>query len=707
MMSEITGDGVELSELGEAEHVSLADKMLVETAGNSRYTTVATLRAGMEPGWAGVFTSVATLLSSSQKAYIEGDLLHAATEGVTYKVVAPSVAQHDIVTGGGVKLYVLPNGRGEYDLRAFGFVSNTEIGQSGLLQKAFNAASRDGGGIVLHPGGVLKCSGVVGRAGVGIRGIGPSSILRWNQSGWGYLVRWLDGEAHDIVVENLAIDVNTRPSDPDDNDTGSGDDFVTGMRVDSNNEEDGYSVIMRNTYCFNSGKATAGAWTLAGLQTTGCRDVLIENNGMDGTQIKAAGFGRGQDNIRILNNTSRDARKMAIAVVVSGADHLHTVEVAGNFIHNPSSHAIFVGGDGSHADDSLRVTAVNIHDNIIDVDDSVAHRRVGSTDEQIGNQYGIRVDTGKAIYDGDADLTQAEARRGNNSVRRNKITVRNLAAEIPAVKLTVWDGDYFDFSGNNIVTFGSASAYALQIDGATRAWVRMSDNYIEGSRGVSLTNVRVKVHQLVMDGRDEFQCNLFIDAGTEQFVRLSDVTFCRSTLKDNSFDGLIHINHAGDDVLDLRLYDVESRDQQGGSASACLYDLTGSGTIDIYEVDVRTEGGRFRRTEGLARFDRDRRQLTFNTISDIDAFSGDLSTGALILARRENAVYEVASSGESSHDLTTAGGEKLFQRVPAAAATANRPSGIVPKGYQVFDVDLGQPIWYDGKGWVDAAGDPI
>lgn len=40
-----------------------------------------------------------------------------------------------------------------------------------------------------------------------------------------------------------------------------------------------------------------------------------------------------------------------------------------------------------------------------------------------------------------------------------------------------------------------------------------------------------------------------------------------------------------------------------------------------------------------------------------------------------------------------------------AVSTANRPSSPVT-GDSVFDTTLGQPVWWDGSGWVDAGGAP-
>jgi len=47
------------------------------------------------------------------------------------------------------------------------------------------------------------------------------------------------------------------------------------------------------------------------------------------------------------------------------------------------------------------------------------------------------------------------------------------------------------------------------------------------------------------------------------------------------------------------------------------------------------------------------------------------------------------------------------QTVSAArqsGVTANRPTRLLWVGRTYFDTTLGQPIWYDGTGWVDATG---
>ena len=47
---------------------------------------------------------------------------------------------------------------------------------------------------------------------------------------------------------------------------------------------------------------------------------------------------------------------------------------------------------------------------------------------------------------------------------------------------------------------------------------------------------------------------------------------------------------------------------------------------------------------------------------------------------------------------------RLFQ---AAGASADRPTAGLFVNQQYFDRDLGRPIWWNGSGWVDAAGTPV
>ena len=47
---------------------------------------------------------------------------------------------------------------------------------------------------------------------------------------------------------------------------------------------------------------------------------------------------------------------------------------------------------------------------------------------------------------------------------------------------------------------------------------------------------------------------------------------------------------------------------------------------------------------------------------------------------------------------------RLLNALSSSGLTANRPDKFLFAGRTFFDTTLGQPIWYDGTGWVDATG---
>lgn len=46
----------------------------------------------------------------------------------------------------------------------------------------------------------------------------------------------------------------------------------------------------------------------------------------------------------------------------------------------------------------------------------------------------------------------------------------------------------------------------------------------------------------------------------------------------------------------------------------------------------------------------------------------------------------------------------ISRAVPESGPTTDRPTSDLWAGRQYFDTTLGQPIWFDGSGWVDATG---
>lgn len=47
---------------------------------------------------------------------------------------------------------------------------------------------------------------------------------------------------------------------------------------------------------------------------------------------------------------------------------------------------------------------------------------------------------------------------------------------------------------------------------------------------------------------------------------------------------------------------------------------------------------------------------------------------------------------------------RLLTQMTQSGVTADRPTVNLWTGRPYFDTTLGQPIWYDGTGWVDATG---
>ena len=47
---------------------------------------------------------------------------------------------------------------------------------------------------------------------------------------------------------------------------------------------------------------------------------------------------------------------------------------------------------------------------------------------------------------------------------------------------------------------------------------------------------------------------------------------------------------------------------------------------------------------------------------------------------------------------------RTLNHLTSSGTTANRPTKGLYVGRTYFDTTLGQPIWYDGSGWVDATG---
>jgi hypothetical protein len=202
-----------------------------------------------------------------------------------------------------------------------------------------DAASAAGGGQLFHPGGTILCTQVVGKAGVGLLGVGQRSLFKRDTS-FADMIEWQDAEAMDVTIENcafdLAADVNFRTCL-------RFDDFRTGSVTTEANK-----VIVNKCYFFNSLKATVGAtWTNSALQCRGINDVTVTDNLADGVQFKLGGAVANSINILCSGNTFRDGHAFCISCVVRGEGgvELRNVKIDNNIFDGWTGGGVFVGYD--------------------------------------------------------------------------------------------------------------------------------------------------------------------------------------------------------------------------------------------------------------------------------------------------------------------------------------------------------------------------
>lgn len=112
------------------------------------------------------FNTVSLLLSDTTRTYSNttaGDYIRTRSEGFAYEVAASGASDHHVTTGGGLKLYVLPDAAGEFNLFAFGAVGDAmttsaaglatiSSGTSALTMTGTNFQSADVGKVIQVPG---------------------------------------------------------------------------------------------------------------------------------------------------------------------------------------------------------------------------------------------------------------------------------------------------------------------------------------------------------------------------------------------------------------------------------------------------------------------------------------------------------------------------------------------------------------------------
>jgi len=292
------------------------------------------------------FDTVAILLADTALAYTTvsaGVIVRTRSEGFAYEVAASAATDHNVATAGGVKLYVLPMGAGQYGgiwpLAALGIDFTGVTNATTRIQSLVNTASAAGGGQLFHPGGTILCAGVAGKAGVGLLGIGQRSLFKRHTSS-ADTIEWQDAEAVDVTVENCAFDL---AADANFRTCLRFDDFRTGAVATEANK-----VTVNKCYFFNSLKATGGAdWTNSAIQCRGINEVTVTDNIADGVQFKLGGAAANSINILCSGNTFRDGQAFSVSCVVRGEGgvELRNVKISNNIFDGWAGGAVFVGYD--------------------------------------------------------------------------------------------------------------------------------------------------------------------------------------------------------------------------------------------------------------------------------------------------------------------------------------------------------------------------
>lgn len=129
-----------------------------------------------------VFNTASSVIADSTLTYTagrpgtvaSGDYIRTRSEGFVYQVAAASASDSDVMTSGGVRLYVMPTADGAYNAAAFGGFTSALLADKATNTDAINAAiskaSGDGGGTVTLPAGTYYAENVALLSNVTIEG---------------------------------------------------------------------------------------------------------------------------------------------------------------------------------------------------------------------------------------------------------------------------------------------------------------------------------------------------------------------------------------------------------------------------------------------------------------------------------------------------------------------------------------------------------
>jgi len=369
----------------------------ISAASSSVSAAASAAAAGASSGRldAGNFAELATKFvysspGAGQEIVSDGDLIRVVETGFIYKVRTTGSTDWnlDYTGSSGVKLDIMPilasEKGGIWPLAALGLDFTGATDESSKIQKLFNTASLKGGGQLFHPGGTILCSGIDGKAGVGLLGVGPTSLFKRNNTASSDQIEWQDAEAVNVWITNCAFDIATIDNPVSGANVGGTGDYATCVRMDDF-RTDGSELLPNNVHVtgchfFNSNKANSGNWTLSALQFRGINGFTVTGNSADGIQFKLGGSAANTIGGVISGNRFKESQAYCISVVVRGGGdiQLREVLIEGNTFDDFYRGAVFVGyDDGSGGD--LVMENVVIRNNIFRVGAFIADKGYGGT----------------------------------------------------------------------------------------------------------------------------------------------------------------------------------------------------------------------------------------------------------------------------------------------------------------------------------------
>ena len=193
------------------------------------------------------FKDVAALLADTGLVATTGSIVRTRSEGFAYSVAASGASDHDLVTAGGVKLYVLPDAKGTRAIEAFGLLS-TPPQVAAAISTALGSLT-DGQSLVQIAASyttdavakVVAVSGIAVRLNLVFSGTGANAAFSLNGA------------------TNSLIDVSV--------DAGGA--SVHGVRLDNC----GYSTVPRSCRISN---INGTSQVVAGLFLRDCPDMIVE-----------------------------------------------------------------------------------------------------------------------------------------------------------------------------------------------------------------------------------------------------------------------------------------------------------------------------------------------------------------------------------------------------------------------------------------------